>query len=175
MNDSLVGRVFFLGHDFDSFKMRLQSRAFDLCRLLRRFAFREQDQSVMASEIRQRFRDTVHDVRWRIFEFRNKLLDPLNHFALRRVSRQFHIRIFERAAETAHTVAVLANVALFRLIQDVPRVFARVAKRLEPRNELVNRLLEENIVFPERVVGVYEKRLDVYKRQTRRGFANLWK
>ena len=57
-------------------------------------------------------------------------------------------------AETSHAIAVLADIAALGFIQDVADVFARVAEMFELGDEMLDGLLEENIVFPERVVGV---------------------
>jgi hypothetical protein len=54
---------------------------------------------------------------------------------------------------------VLADIAALGFIENVAYVFARVAKMFELRNKVLDRLLEENIVFPERVVRVDQERI----------------
>ena len=70
------------------------------------------------------------------------------------VPGELHVGFFERAAEAAHAVAVLADVAALGFVEDVAGVFARIAEGLEQREKFLDGLLEENIVFPERVVGI---------------------
>ena len=67
---------------------------------------------------------------------------------------KLHVGFLERPAEAAHAVAVLADVAALGFVQDVAGVFALIAEGFEQRQEFLDGLLEENIVFPERVVGI---------------------
>jgi hypothetical protein len=54
---------------------------------------------------------------------------------------------------------VLANIAALSFIEDVANVFPRVAKMFELSDEVLDRFLEENVVFPERVVCIDEERV----------------
>ena len=79
---------------------------------------------------------------------------------------QLHVRFFQRASEAAHTIAILANILALGFVKNVTDVLPCVADRLHQRNEILDQLLEENIVFPERVVGVDEKDLRFVWRRT---------
>src|ERR1700720_740106 len=85
--------------------------------------------------------------------------DFLHNLTTRRVPSQFKIRIFQRTPEAADTVAVLTNVAALSLIKNVADVFARVAKVFELSNEVLDRLLKKNIIFPQCVVGIDQERV----------------
>jgi hypothetical protein len=49
---------------------------------------------------------------------------------------------------------VLPDVALFRLVQNVPDVFARVPEVFQLRYKMLDGLLKEDVVFPQRVVRI---------------------
>jgi hypothetical protein len=52
---------------------------------------------------------------------------------------------------------VLADIEALGFIQNAPRIFTGVPERLYQRNEFLDGLLEENIIFPERIVGIDEQ------------------
>ena len=79
------------------------------------------------------------------------------HFALRLVLGELEVRFFERTAEAANAVAVLANIFALGFVEDVADVGARVAARFDEGDEIFDQIFEEDVVFPERVVGVDEK------------------
>jgi hypothetical protein len=54
---------------------------------------------------------------------------------------------------------VLADIAPLGFIEDVAYVLARVTKVFELRDEVLDRLLEENVVFPKCVVRVNQERV----------------
>src|ERR1700746_3827350 len=113
----------------------------------------------MLCEVGKSLRNTLKDV-WRSrFKFHSHALDLLHDFAPSRVPGQLQIRVFQRTPEAAHSVAVLADVAAFSFIEDVANVFPRIAKMFELRDEMLDRLLEKNIVFPECVVRVNQDRV----------------
>ena len=60
-------------------------------------------------------------------------------------------------AKAAHAVSVLSDVAALGFVQDVANVLAGVAQVFELGDEILDGLLEEDIIFPERVIGVDEK------------------
>ena len=70
------------------------------------------------------------------------------------VPGEFHVGFLERAAEAAHAVAVLADIAALGFVQDVAGVFAGIAEGFEQGEKFLDGLLEVNIVFPERIVGI---------------------
>src|SRR5215471_13606609 len=74
--------------------------------------------------------------------------------ALGHLIGEFQVGLFERFAEAPHPIAVLANILPLGLVQDVAYVGARVAARLHQGYEVFDKLLEEDVVLPERIVGV---------------------
>ena len=99
----------------------------------------------------------LHDMRRRSFQFQGDAFNFLHQLAARHISGKFQIRVFQGAAKTAHSIAVLPDIAAFRFIENVTDVFGGVAEVFELRDKVRDRLLEENIVFPESVVRVYEQ------------------
>src|ERR1700719_14968 len=85
--------------------------------------------------------------------------DFLHDLTTRRIPGQLQICVFQRTPETADSVAVLTNIAAFSLVENVADVFARVAKVFELSNEVLDRLLKKNIIFPEGVVRVDQERV----------------
>src|SRR5690348_2009072 len=159
VDHALVGRRILFNDDFDRVEVGLQTGALDLCSLFGSFAFCEQDQAIALGKIRKRFGHAVHDVRRSVFEFGDDPLDFLQDFATRAVAGELCVCVFERTMEAADTVSVLADVATFGFVEDVANVFARVAEVFELINEMLDRLLEEDVVFPERVVCVDKQSL----------------
>src|ERR1700746_4197067 len=116
----------------------------------------------MLCEVGKSLRNTLKDV-WRSrFKFHSHALDLLHDFAPSRVPGQLQIRVFQRTPEAAHSVAVLADVAAFSFIEDVANVFPRITKMFELGDEMLDRLLEKNIVFPECVVRVNQDRVSCH-------------
>src|SRR5262249_54450722 len=64
---------------------------------------------------------------------------------------------FQRTAEAAHAVAILPDILALGFVEDVANVGARESIRLNERDEILDQILEEDIVLPERVVGVDEQ------------------
>src|SRR5271163_1162817 len=159
LHHALVRTRILFQHDFDRIEVRLESRALHFACLLCGLALRQKYQAVMLREIGKRFGHAIKNVRWRGFEFDGHPLDFLNHFPARGVSRELQIRIFERAAKTSHAIAVLPDVSPLSFVQNMANVFAGVAEVFELADEVLNRLLEENIIFPERVIGVDQQRV----------------
>ena len=56
--------------------------------------------------------------------------------------------------KAANTVAVLADIAALGLVENVADVLGRVTQMLELGNKMSDRLLKEDIVFPERIVRI---------------------
>src|SRR5271156_1610847 len=102
----------------------------------------------------------------RVLHHADQLVNPLHHVALGCVSGQLHVGIFERALEASHSIAMLPNIPPLRLIQNMPRIFARVTERLHPRNEFLDGLLEENIVLPKRIVSINQKSLPRHRENS---------
>src|SRR6266849_5745187 len=71
--------------------------------------------------------------------------------------RELYVRLFQRAPKTAHSIAVLPDIFAFRFIQDVANVSAGIAVRLDDADEILNQLLEEYVVLPQRVVGINQQ------------------
>ncbi len=123
--------AFFSMTIFNRVEIGLQAGALDFARLFRGFALGQQDQAVALGEICQRFRHSFENLRRRVFEFGGHLLDFLHHFAARHVSSELQIGFFERTAEAAHAIAVLADVAPLGFVENVPDVVGRVAEIFE--------------------------------------------
>jgi hypothetical protein len=158
-DDALVSGAVLFGDDFDGFEMSLQAGFFHLSGLFSGFALGEQDEPVMAGEVGEGFGDAVHDVGRGVFNLRDEIGDPLDHFAFGSVASKLHVSFFEGPAEAADAVTVLADIAALGFIEDVAAVFGRVAERVELGNEGLDGGLKENVVFPEGIVGVDEEGL----------------
>src|SRR3984957_18861622 len=114
---------------------------------------------MMLREVRKGLRNAIEDVRRSGFQFYRHPFDLLHDFAPRRIPGQLQVCIFERTPKAAHSITVLADVAALGFIEDVAYVFARIAKMFELGNEVLDGLLEKNVVFPERVVRINQKRV----------------
>src|SRR5258706_13583876 len=150
-------RIFFR-HDFNRVEVNLQARAFHLGRLFRRLALREKNQAMSLGEISQRFDYAIQDAGRRALKLTNTKMNSFDGRAFGAMPREFHVRVFQRTAEAAHAVTVLANIAALGFVQDVARVIPRIAEGLQQRQEFFNGLLEEDIIFPKRVVGIDQDR-----------------
>src|SRR5712691_11479696 len=71
--------------------------------------------------------------------------------------RKLYVGLFKRAPETAHSIAELPDVLAFRFIEDVANVRAGIAVGLDDADEILDQLLEEYVVFPERVVRINQQ------------------
>src|SRR5262249_15238403 len=78
---------------------------------------------------------------------------------------QFHVRFFQRSPEPPYAVAILANILSFGFVQNMANVLARVANALRQRDEVLNQFLEEDVVFPECVVGVDQQCVASHRRE----------
>src|ERR1700730_4956727 len=105
-------------------------------------------------EVGESFGNAFENKRRRGFELTRGSFDIVDDFAARHAARELYIGILKRTAEAAHTVPVLSNIAALGLVQDVADVFSRVAQMLELGNEMADRLLEVDVVFPKRVIGI---------------------
>lgn len=56
--------------------------------------------------------------------------------------------------ETMHPIAVLADIMRFSFVKDISDVLACVTERLNAGDETFNRALKEDIVLPQRIVGI---------------------
>ena len=56
--------------------------------------------------------------------------------------------------ETVHPVAVLADIVRFSFVKDISDVLACVTERFNAGNEIFDRALKEDIVLPQRIVGI---------------------
>ncbi len=70
---------------------------------------------------------------------------------------ELYVSFFERTAEAADAIAVLANIFALGFVEDVADVGACVAAGFDEGDEIFDQLFEEDVVFPEGVVGVDEK------------------
>ena len=154
VDQASVGDSVFFRDDFDGFEKTLQPGALHFRGLLGGFTFGEKNQAVALSKVGESFRDAIKNL-WRsALEFDDAGVDFRESFALGHLVGEFEICFFEGAAETAHAVAVLTNIFAFGFVEDVPDVSASVAARFDESNEIFDEFFEEDIVFPQSVVGV---------------------
>ena len=159
VDQASIRRCVLLHHYLDRLEEALQAGPLHLRGLFGRLTLCKQDQPVPLREVREGIGHSVQDFRRRTLEFRHALMNLYNHLPLGHVIGKLHVRLLKRAAKAAHAIAVLADVAPLGLIQDVTDVRARVAVRLDERDEILDELLEEDVVLPQRVVGVDEQRV----------------
>jgi hypothetical protein len=156
-DEEVVGLGIFFADDFDELEKSLEARALDFRGLLGRLAFREEDEAVAFGEIGKRLGHSVQNF-WRCaFEIDDAIVNLRKRCALRLVLGELHVSFFERTAEAANAISVLADIFAFGFVEDVPDVRARVAARFDERDEIFDQVFEEDVVFPEGVVGVDEK------------------
>src|SRR4029077_16118023 len=95
----------------------------------------------------------------RALEIDHARVNLRKHFALGQMLRQLYVRFLKRAPEAANSIAILANIFTLGLVENVPHVRARKSAGLHQGNEILDKLLEENIVLPESVLSVDQYRL----------------
>ncbi len=152
-----VGDSILFVDDFDSFEEALQAGALDFGGLLGGFAFGEKNEAMAFGEVGERFRNTVEDFWRRALEVDDAVVNFGKRFAFGEMLGELHVGFFERTAEAANAVAVLADIFAFGFVEDVADVGAGETARFDESDEVLDEVLEENIVFPERVVGVDEE------------------
>ena len=163
VDEEIVSLGIFFADDFDELKKSLEAGALDFRGLLGRLAFCEENQAMAFGEVGERFGNAVENF-WRsAFEVDDAIVNLGESFALRFVLGEFEIRFFERTAEAANAIAVLANVFALGFVEDVADVCARVAARFNEGDEIFDQIFEEDVVFPERVVGVDEKGVSAHE------------
>src|SRR5262249_45478443 len=151
-------RILFVD-DFNRLKKSLQAGALHFGRLLGRFALGEKNQAVALGEIGKRFRDAIENFRRRALEVHHAIVNFRERFALGQMLGELHVGFFERTAEAAHAVAILPDIFALGFVENVANVGARESVGLDERDEIFDQVLEEDIVLPERVVGVDEQRV----------------
>jgi len=149
-----VGDGVFFGNDFDGFKKALQTGALHFCGLFGGLAFGEENQAMAFGQVGESFRYAIENFWRRAFQFDHALVNFGQGFTFCHLIGKFQVRFFERTAEAAHAVTVLANVFAFGLVEDVTDVGASVAARLGEGDEVFDQFFEEDVVLPEGVVGV---------------------
>ena len=104
-------------------------------------------------EIRESLGDAIQNF-WRgALEIHDARMNLCEHFALGQVLRKFDVGLFERAAEAAHSITILADVFALGFVEDVADIGAREAAGLDESNEVFDQVLEEDVVLPERVIA----------------------
>jgi hypothetical protein len=158
-DDALVGLRIFFGDNFDGVEISGEAGALDFGGLRGGFAFAEKNQAMTFAEIGKSFGDAFENARRHGVEFFGHFVDFLNDFLAGHAAGEFEISVFEGAAETADTVTVLLDIAALGFVQNVAAVFGCVGKMREAVEEAADGLLEENIIFPERIIGIDENGL----------------
>ena len=148
--------VFFVD-DFDGLEKALEAGALDFGGLLGGFAFGEKNEAMAFGEIGERFGNAVEDFGWCALEVDDAIVNFGKRFALGQMLGELHVGFFERTAEAADAVAVLADIFAFGLVEDVADIGAGESAGFDESDEVLDEVLEENIVFPEGVVGVDEE------------------
>jgi hypothetical protein len=154
VNEAGVSDSVLFRDDFDGFEKALQAGALNFGGLFGGLTFGEKNESVALGEIGERFGNAIENLGWSAFEFDNAVVNFGEGFAGGRLVGEFQIGFFKGFAEAADSVAVLANVLALGFVENVADVGARVAARLDEGDEVFDELFEEDIVLPERVVGV---------------------
>src|SRR5260370_4880520 len=156
-NESAIRFRVFFRNDFYKFKKSLQSRPLDFRGLFRGFALRKQNQPVSLGEIREGFRHAIQNFRGRPLQIDDAAMNQRERLAFGHLVRQLSVRLFQRAPKAAHSITVLPDILAFRFIQDVADVREGVAVRLDYADKTLDQLLEEYVVFPERVVRINQQ------------------
>lgn len=154
LNDALVRGKILFRHNFDGFKIARQPGTFHLGGLRGSLALAQQDQPMAPAQIGEGFRDAIENVRWSALEVHGHFLDFLNNFLAGCAAGELQIGVLQGTAKGANPIAVLENIAALGFIEDVSAVFGRVTEVPEAGEKAADGLLEENIIFPERVVSV---------------------
>ena len=155
--------IFFVD-DFDGLEKALQAGALDFGGLLRGFAFGEKNEAMAFGEVGERFGNAVEDFWWRAFEIDDAIMNFGERFALGQMLGKLHVGLFERTAEAANAVAILADIFAFGFVEDVANIGAGESIGFDESDEVLDEVLEENIVFPEGVVGVDEESVAAHGR-----------
>jgi hypothetical protein len=79
-------------------------------------------------------------------------------------NRQTFEGINQCVRKAVQSIAMLDDAFAFDFIQDVPDLGGRVLMMVQERDKVGDGALKVNVVFPERVVGVYEQ---VLRRRAR--------
>src|SRR5207302_9488549 len=104
-------------------------------------------------------------------------MNQRQRLAFRQLVRELDVGLFQRASKATHSITELADIFAFRFIQDVANVRARIPVGLDDADEILDQLLEEYVVFPERVVRINQQCLashrEVSASVTPLGFLSL--
>ena len=96
--------------------------------------------------------------------------DPPNFVEVRGggpLARQRNVNLLQRQRKTPRPVPALQDVAPFRQVKLPANLLHRVAQRRQQIHKPLHRLLEMEILFPERVVGVNQQDLGLVRHQGR--------
>ena len=155
--------IFFVD-DFDGLEESLQAGALDFGGLLGGFAFGEKNEAMAFGKVGERFGDAVENFRRRALEVDDAIVNLGQRFALGEMLGELHVGFFERTAEAPDAVTVLADIFAFGFVEDVANVSASETTGFDESDEVFDEVLEENIVFPEGVVGVDEESVAAHGR-----------
>jgi len=150
--------------DFNRFKKSLQAGALHFGGLFGGFALGEENQAVALCEISERFGNAIQNFGWSAFEVHDAHVDFRKLFALGLVFGELHVGFFKRTAEAADAVPELANVFSLGFVEYVANVSAGKTVWLDESYEVFDQIFEEDIVLPERIVGVNEEGIASHRR-----------
>jgi len=154
----------FFRDDFNGLKEPLETRALHFCGLFGGFAFGEKNQAVALGEISERFGNAIQNLGRSAFQVHDAHVNFRKLFALGLVFGELHVGFFKRTAEAADAVPELANVFALGFVEDVADVSAGKTVRLDESYEVFDQILEEDVVLPERIVGVNEEGIASHRR-----------
>src|ERR1700693_1370300 len=168
LNDAKIGGDVLLLHDLNHLEKRLEAGALDLGGLFGRLALGAQNQPVAFGQISQSLRHTFENARGNALELFGAGADLVQRLLARHVSGQLQVGLLEGAAKAADAVAVLPDHALLGLVQNAADVFGREAEGLEQLDVSVDGLLEEDVILPERIVGVDQESFAAHEKMNSR-------
>ncbi len=153
----VIGGGVLFGDNFDGGEVFLQARALDFAELLGDVALGDHEEAVPLRQVGERLGDIGE-------KFHGMLGDLVGDAANRLVKLRrdrFDGKLLETDhqgfGEAVHAVSVLADVLALDVVEHVANFIGRVVVMVEERDEIGNRPLEVNIVFPKGVVGVDEQ------------------
>src|SRR6201993_1483142 len=168
-----IGSGIFFSDNFNGFEKALQSRAFHLGSLFGRLALGKENQAMAGGKVGERLGNAIEDLRRSAFQVHNTIVNFRQYLAPRHLVSQLHVGFFKRPAEASHAVAVLADVFALGFVQDMQDCGPAITAGLDETDEILDQVLEENIVFPEGVVGVNQKRFAFHSPERTSSFKAL--
>jgi len=141
-------------HDVRRLEVDGQPRAVDFERLLVPVSLRKQRQFVPLRQVRQGLRNILDDLHRLLQDGFGEAHDRLQIVRRERALGEPLVAFAQIPAEVGRPVAVDPGVDPFDVVEHVTDLRRRQRRVREILDELIERALEVDVVFPERVVGV---------------------